>query len=222
MAVTDGLKEQIQALMSRLSQERKVRSAARRKEMMEVADRKAQYECAARACVKDVVVPRLEALRQALGNGNPVQISGDGSSACLGLRSSDSFPVGADLSLSTSHDLEVRTLEFSWKVSIIPILMEYDREASLSLSLESPDGERLGRFLDERILRFVSDYLRIHAPESPYLRNAEVMDPICKMSFPAAEAASSITVGTRTFYFCAEECAARFEADREHHTESSR
>jgi YHS domain-containing protein len=214
MAVIDELKEQIQALMSQQTQERKIRIAARQKEMMELVDRKALYEVTARKCVIDSVIPRLETLRQALGNGNPVQLSGDGCSACLGLRSNEGFPVGADLSVSIGHDVDIQSLDLSWKVSVIPILMEYDREASLSLNLKSPDMDQLGRFLDERVLRFVSDYLRIHAPDSPYLRNAEVVDPVCRMSFPASEAVSSITVGTRTFYFCAESCAAKFELER--------
>ena len=40
MAVIDELKEQIRALMSQQTQERKIRIAARQKEMMELVDRK--------------------------------------------------------------------------------------------------------------------------------------------------------------------------------------
>jgi YHS domain-containing protein len=182
--------------------------------MMEISDRKALFDRRARECVKDVGAPRLETLGQALGNGNPVQVGGEGLSACLGLRSSDRFPVGADISFGVGHDPQIRTLEFSWKVSVLPILLDYDREASLSLSLETPDKDRLARFVEDRIMRFVSDYLRIHEPDSPYIKNAEVHDPVCNMSFPVSEAASRLTVGHRTYYFCAEECATKFEADR--------
>jgi YHS domain-containing protein len=214
MQAIDPLKEQILSLVSQTAEKRQSRTAARRQEMMEIVARKARFESTARSCVTDVVVPRLETLRESLGNSNPIEVSTDGASACLGLRSSDVFPIGADLSLGVGHDSEIRTLEFTWKVSVIPILIDYDREASLSLSLDSPDKERLGRFVDERILRFVADYLRIHEPDSPYIKGAQVRDPVCDMAFPASEAASSITVGNRTYYFCAEECAAKFEADR--------
>jgi YHS domain-containing protein len=141
-------------------------------------------------------------------------LSADGSTVCLGLRSNASYPIGADLAVTAGHDQDLRTLDISWKVSIIPILMEYDREANLALDLDFPDKERLGRFVDERILRFVSDYLRIHEPGSPYLRLAQVRDPVCGMTFPASEAASSLMIGHETYYFCAEQCAAAFEAER--------
>jgi YHS domain-containing protein len=218
MQLVEALKDQILNLVRQTTEKRQSRTAARREEMTEGAARKALFGRTAHSCITDVVVPRLETLRESLGNCNPVQISTDGASACVGLRSSDVFPVGADLSLVVGHDSEIRTLEFTWKVSVIPILIEYDREASLSLSLDSPDKERLGRFVDERILRFVADYLRIHEPDSPYILGAQVRDPVCDMAFPASEAVSSITVGNRSYYFCAEECATKFEVDRSRYT----
>jgi YHS domain-containing protein len=189
---------------------------------MEVFNRKALFERNAPAYVNEVVLPRLETLRQALGNSHPVKVSSEGTSVCLGLRSSVAFSVGADLSFAAGHDPEIRSLECSWKVSVIPILMDYDREARISLNGESPDKERLSRFVDVRILRFVTDYLRIHGPDSPYVQeNVDVHDPVCDMAFPASEAVSSLMVGHRTYYFCAEECADKFESDRKRYSTDS-
>ena len=80
------------------------------------------------------------------------------------------------------------------------------------------DANGLGQFanfLDSRILRFASDYLKVHDPDSPYLRSELVADPACGIIQPRSQARARVQHDGREYYFCTEDCRNAFVGDPE-------
>jgi Cu+-exporting ATPase len=59
----------------------------------------------------------------------------------------------------------------------------------------------------------LSDYLRVHEPDSPYLRIERVTDPVCGMTIPRSEAAGCTEHKEHPYYFCIEACRELFLKD---------
>lgn len=209
------LDKRLQALLeeSRLRHESRVQ--ARMLEMHETEERLRVYDRVARTCMNEVALPRLERLIHTLGNGSRPEVREKGDSVSVIFRSTAKFPIGADVSLILAHDPKIQNLLALWKVSIIPILIDYEREVSLMVALDAPDLGCFGNFLDNRIVRFVSDYLAVHDPDSPYLRIERVTDPVCGMSLPRTEAAGYVEHDGTSYYFCVDACKDLFAKDPE-------
>jgi YHS domain-containing protein len=182
-------------------------------EMQDTEERLRLYDPVHSDCMKNHVLPRLETLIRALGNGSPPDVREKCDRITVTFYSTKKFPIGADVSVFLAHDAKYENLLVLWKVSIIPILIDYEREASATCSLAAPDWVALGVFLDERIVRFMSDYLRIHEPDSPYLQIEKVIDPVCGMTIPRIEAAARVEHDGKPYHFCIEACRDLFLKD---------
>lgn len=180
--------------------------------MAESDRREGRFSEIARRCLDETVLPRLETLASIFPNAGPIERSGDAVSARVTLRSTAQFPIGADIAVHLGHDSSIRDLLFGWKVENMPILFNYERESSHRESLSEYDPARVGRFLEEHLLQFTRDYLRVHEPGSPYMESAVAVDPVCGMRFSPAEAACTVEHDGRTYYFCAESCRDKFRA----------
>jgi YHS domain-containing protein len=210
------LEKRLKALLADAESRQKNRTQARMEEMQATEKQLCLFDRVVRTCMKDVALPRLETLVRALGNGSRPEVREKGDSVSVTFRSTARFPIGADVSLHLAHDPKIENLLGLWKVSIIPILVDYEREGTMTLGLDAPDLSRFAGFLDDRIARFMSDYLAIHEPDSPYLQIERVTDPVCGMTFPRTEAAASSEREGRTYYFCVEACRDLFGKDPAH------
>jgi YHS domain-containing protein len=207
------LERKLEALLEDASKRRSIRVDAMMSDMKITEQRFAVYDQVARDCMTTLVLPRLETLIRVLGNGSPLEVGEKCDRITVTFYSTKQFPIGADISVFVALDPKVQDLLLQWKVSIIPILIDYEQEASAATSLVAPDWAALGTFLDERVVRFLSDYLRVHEPDSPYLRIERVTDPVCGMTMPRSEAAGCTEHKEHTYYFCIEACRDLFLKD---------
>lgn len=115
--------------------------------------------------------------------------------------------------LCLSHDPGCATAWCTFSPSILPILVDYERDASVEVQLEAPDLARLEEFLDVRIHRFVTAYLGVREPESMYQRDLLVLDPVCGMRIRRSDAHAHLDHGGRRVFFCSDACRIRYEAD---------
>ena len=205
------LEDRIRELLDQAKSRRLERVQERSSEMEASEARWVRFEATAKTLMALAVLPRIETVARMLPNAGAPQLRSDGLSAAQVFRSTAEYPIGADVEVRFALDPSSEDLTVVWKVSIIPILADYDREGSLRLGLNAPDSQKLGDFIDDRILMFVKDYLKIHEPDSPYRVTTTVCDPICGMEFPRSEAACSTARGQRIYFFCCEECRKRFE-----------
>lgn len=213
MTIPTPLEQRLEALLEESRRRRRSRAEGRLLEMLDMEEHLRLYDRVQRDCMKQVVLPRLESLIRVLGNGSPPEIREKCDRITVTFYSTKKFPIGADVSVFLAHDPGIENLLVLWKVSIIPILIDYEREASVTSSLAAPDWKALGAFLDERVVRFMSHYLRIHEPDSPYLLIEKVTDPVCGMTIPRTEAAACVDHNNTPYHFCIEACRDLFLKD---------
>ena len=191
------------------------RSTRQRERQAGMGRREAQrvrFEAMARRLATSVVRPRLALLVRLFDHAGPIDELPGGHGFAVAFLRTEEFPAHARVEVRFSHDPDFESTWCTFSPSIIPILMEYERELSLELDPDSPDLPRLEAFLDERLEHFVAAYLRLREPDSLYQKDYRVRDPVCGMSFRRADASSVLEFEGRRVYFCAESCRRLFEA----------
>ena len=92
----------------------------------------------------------------------------------------------------------------------MPILMNYERHAELSLPLESIDEEEIAKWVDDRLVQFVQTYLSLHENQY-YLKEHMVEDPVAHVRFPKFAAGATWESGGKTHYFIGDETRREFQ-----------
>lgn len=198
-------------MASEARQEARDRERARRMERIEAW--LARFDVWATRWMEEVVRPRLEVLRRLFPHAAPVEVLRGGHGLALSFAHTEEFPAHARLEVCLSHDPGCATAWCTFSPSILPILMDYERDASVEVQLEAPDPARLEEFLDVRIHRFVTAYLGVREPESMYQRDLLVLDPVCGMRIRRSDAHAHLDHGGRRVFFCSDACRIRYEAD---------
>jgi YHS domain-containing protein len=166
-----------------------------------------------------VVIPKLAELASMFPQANPPKREGVCDRISVDFLPTDEYPAQARVCVGMTPLPSAERLRVTFSVVMLPVHLPYQREAWIDLLVENPDLAALGEFLDARIMQFVSDYVRVRDPESPYHDEQKVTDPVCKMTFSLAEAATSVDWNGKNYYFCVESCARRFEAAPERYVE---
>jgi YHS domain-containing protein len=125
----------------------------------------------------------------------------------------DSKLAHIDLSFAAFTDAEVRNVVFLYDLEILPILMKFDSHSEIEFRLEAVDAEKLGQWIDDRIVSFVTTYLALHE-NAFYLKGHMVEDPVAKVQFPKFAAGATLESGGRTVYFISDETRREFEQQR--------
>ena len=212
MSSEKDLQERIAKLM-RAADARVASRRGAREELMElICDRKDRFEAVVRRLLDTIASPRLEVLARSFANSGSVVPLKGGHGLAVPFSHTDEVPAHARVEVSFAHDPNYDAAWCSFATSIIPILMDYERDGSLDVTIESPDEARLVQFLDQRIERFVASYLSIREPDSFYQKELLVTDPICGMTFRRADAHSVLKQGGSEVFFCTDACRKQFEA----------
>jgi len=213
MSADADLRERIEHLLADIGARRETRWNETRREMSRLEVRLERFEALAQQWMDKLVIPRFQTLAALFPNSAPPMRAGSAYRVVQPFRPTEDFPVDARVEARLSLDIGTERIRLTFEASIIPILMDYEREGTIEYGLEAPDSIAVGVFLDERIVRFVRDYLRVREPESPYQKDRTVADPVCGMRLRRAEAAASLEHAGRVFHFCVLECRDRFAAD---------
>ncbi len=118
-----------------------------------------------------------------------------------------------DLRFSVVTDSEVRKAVFCFDLQILPILMKFDSHSEIEFPIDSIDSELLARWIDDRIVSFITTYHSLHE-NALYLKGHMVEDPIAKMQFPKFAAAATAEFDGKTHYFISEETCREFSNQR--------
>lgn len=209
------LKERLACLLEEERARREERGRAVAAKMVGLEAEMERADALAERWITGIILPRLAALAVVFPNSaGPRRAAGE-PRAALRFAHCDDFPVDAGVGVTIGPLSAPGRVRVAFDASIIPILMDYSRGDVLELAAEEPDEPRLARFLDDCILRFATDYLRVRAPDSVYQRSSLVTDPVCGMVFRRAEAAATSDYDGQTWHFCAPGCRDRFAADPE-------
>lgn len=123
-----------------------------------------------------------------------------------------SVPVARiELTFRVSHDADVKHLVFDQDLDVLPILMQFDKHASLTVPLDKIDEAKVCQWFDDRIVAFVKTFLAIHQNRY-YQKDILVTDPVAGVEMPRFAAKCSLESGGKTYYFVSEETRREFEA----------
>lgn len=184
-----------------------------REELMErISAKKERFEPLATGLLERVVRPRLDVLVRSFAHSGSLAVMDGGHGVAVAFSYTEEFPAHARVEVSIAHDPDYDRAWCAFSASILPILMEYERDTSQDVSIESPDEPRLARFVDQRIETFVASYLSICQPDSFYQKSLLVTDPVCGMTFRRADAQSVLERDGKRVFFCADVCRQQFEA----------
>ena len=118
-----------------------------------------------------------------------------------------------DLTFRLSHDAEVKNLVLEQDLEILPILLEFDRHAGLTMPFDKIDEDKITKWFDDRIVRFVQTVAAIHQNQY-YLKDHLVMDPVAGVQLPKYAAKATLEADGKTYYFISDETKREFERGR--------
>jgi YHS domain-containing protein len=219
MTPIDDLSVAIDDLLMSTIARRKSALCERQDAMRIYEDRRAKFDAKVLSWMRDTVLPRLQILSGKFRHANPAELSENALRAAIHLPRTDEFPVDARINVQVVHDVGFEWARLIFEASIIPILMDYDHEGGLDLDVLGDDTSAVAGFIEDRILRFVADYLRVLDPESFYQKNLLVTDPVCGMTFRRTEAAAMEEFEGRMYHLCTPRCRERFVADPTHYVQ---
>jgi YHS domain-containing protein len=113
------------------------------------------------------------------------------------------------LTFTALTDEDVRHLVLDCTLDILPILMNYEKNCQLELPLGDVDPAVVGKWMDDRIVDAVRNYLALHQ-NANYLKGHLVRDPIANVEFPKYAAAATLEHKGQTYYFIGEETRDEF------------
>ena len=216
------LRQQLADLRDEEAKRRTDERSARAREMHDLEARRSRFERVVDGWVSDIVLPRLEALAESLPHPGPVAPTSAPFHARLEFAWTEQFPVSASLTVTITPDVRFDHAHVRVEPLLIPMLEGHPLAASGEYDLSPAAAQSLAKFVDHEILVFAKSYLHVRDPDSPYLRDRLVTDPVCGMSFPSADAAETCTHEGRRYYFCATACAERFRKDPDQYLQSWR
>jgi YHS domain-containing protein len=159
--------------------------------------------------LRDVWRPRLEALAKRFADKVKVTPTVSAGSR-LATFQFQSELARIDLQFSVLSDEDARNVTFKYDLSILPIFMKFDSHDEVQFPLANIDRDKLGAWIDDRIISFVRTYLELHQ-NNYYLQEHLVEDPIAKVKFPKYAAGAKLDSKGKTVYFISEETRQQYE-----------
>lgn len=179
-------------------------------------ERYARFDAIRARVRENILKPKLEALLRRLpGPVKPLsQSDKEGGEVRLILGHTEEAPASVTYLLSCSHDGSVKSVIYSDDLSIVPVFFEYDRASRIEMPLDGFDEAKVSSWLEERLVLFMRNYLRIRFEEA-YHRENMVTDPVANIALAKVNAAAKREHGGRTFYFASEGAAKAFDENPE-------
>src|SRR3954453_10588830 len=201
------LAKRIDAALSGVKDKAQQQTQQRLQEFQQRQELLKEYE-KAQAKVVEIVKPRLETLAKRAGERVKVtpNVSQTRRSAAFEFKSAKAQIV---LTFSVAPDQEVKRAVVEYDLKVVPVLWKFDSHAEFATPIAAIDADGLTKWLDDRILSFVSLFIQIH--EGEVFDKAEMVeDPVAKISFPKFAAGATLEHGGKTHFFIDEKTRAEF------------
>lgn len=210
MSNLDNLKKRIEEKLSAVEATKRAKHQEHNQYLMQSRERQLRFKDAADPIMSNVITPRMEQLAGYFDNAEFVEKQGHSRlQKRLQFAHTKRFPATTNLELSISHDVGMEHLIVSYNVEIIPVLIQFERNQTLTVPVAEVDKEQLTAWVDERICQFVDTYLHLEQAE-PYQENQLATDPVCGMRVVKAFATEHFEHKGETYYFCVAGCRNKF------------
>jgi YHS domain-containing protein len=117
------------------------------------------------------------------------------------------------LKFSATTDLKVTKIILTYDLRIVPTLMNFESHSELELPLDRPDPQKVAKWVEDRIVSFVTTYQSLYENEF-YLKDHMVEDPVMGVRFPKFAAGATLEWEGKTYFFVGEETRAEFQKQK--------
>jgi YHS domain-containing protein len=214
MAGLDDLEQRIKDKLALSEEHSQRRQDHLQQQMAEAEARYKRYTTVANQLMQAVVRPRMAKLQRHFANIRVPEARNGPHSCCYQFEHTDRFPATTTLELGVTRDGDVSTVVLQYKLEILPVFFPFQRQDELAMPLEQVDEAKAAAWVEEKILYFLDTYLRLETTDSYQAENM-VTDPVCGMRVNKAFAPAQMTYRGTTYYFCIDQCRARFAENPE-------
>jgi YHS domain-containing protein len=163
--------------------------------------------------VQEIMRPCLEEL---LSHFDNAELQADDTplscSCAVRFKHTPRFPAGVTLQLVAAFDAGFEHLLVIYDLEILPIFLEYQKTAQISLPLDAVDDEALRNWIEDRLVEFVETYLKLEFVDQ-YQRDNMVTDPVANLRISRLIAQGQADHAGHTYYFLTKENEQAFRAD---------
>lgn len=203
--------ERIDGVLADSSRQRHWSTEEAEQYMARFSSRRERFEELATRLTGTIIRPRVETLANYFVNTTPT--GDDAASQCsYWFGYCERFPASTKLEFAIEHDSRFDNLLLRYHVHMVPVFIKLTEHDSLALPLDSVEDEVVASWIEERLLEFLDDYLRIDRGDTDFEEEAAT-DPVCGMRINRSAAAASASYLGHPYYFCSDTCWQQFDAD---------
>lgn len=214
----DDLRNRLGGVLQTEEQEHEHDQSDLERRMSELAIRRLRFSELAPHLYDSVVEPRLELFADLVEDSLYIR----GEHRCRGVVAMNRerrYAASIELGFDVTCDGQIEHVLVPYYMRIIPILIQFERQATLSIPLADVTDGAVASFVDSKLESAMQTFVEV--TRNPfYQREHIVSDPVCGMTFHEDQAVASIEHGGRNIYFCAMTCKERFEANPDEYSAS--
>ncbi|ALC16626.1 hypothetical protein DSOUD_1854 [Desulfuromonas soudanensis] len=197
--------EKIAGRLTRQRVENIQKKGSLNEEMQELIKQREAFRVEARRVLTSVVLPRIRAVAHHFNNAVVEESLGEDFRCACHFGHTARFPATVTLTVSIMPGDRYENLVLHHTLEILPEFIDYERHCDHRISPGSRSDDTAGRWVEEKMLRFLDTYLQLET-HPIYQKENLVTDPVCGMRLPLAEAAGSIQREGREIFFCSQAC----------------
>lgn len=213
MAAAGRLADRVEDIIAEAERERGDRQEALKARMSSHERKQGGLGALGEDWIRNVIRPKLAVISEKFPNAMQPSSHGSPHHVSVTLVPTRTMPWQALIGFSLKPLPGSEWVRVIFKVCLMPDPMEYTRQTFQDFPTAGGDLRELNRFLDDSLVSFVRDYLKMHRPELPPHMENYVIDPVCRMVFHRADAATACKWKGRPYYFCVEACRRKFQKE---------
>jgi len=208
------LDQQIREKLAAVEKRLQIRQQHTRQRMEEIDQSYRRFNQIADHVADELIRPRMEQLASHFDNaesestGDPIHRH----HYRYRFQHDDRFPATVTLDLAVCPDAQIENILVVYTLEILPILFHFEAKDQIAFPLDKVDEAQLIDWIERKIVDFVDTYLRL-AETDRYQSENLVTDPVCGMRISKLWAAAELDYQGETYYFCIDECRAKFAED---------
>lgn len=212
MTMTNDFEHRIAETFARAAE---VRGAAMQEladEMEERVHREAAFERLAEHLVRNILRPRLEVVsRHFEGTALQHVKTLAGVFSTLTLPQMERMPAATTLTMGVTMDPSTLAAALTYRLQIVPVLMEYEGRDDLPVRLEALDTATATDWIERKLEQFVETCLVLER-DPRYRSMLRHTDPVCGMAVHNGNGARRAEYRHQVYHFCSTACREKFEA----------
>jgi YHS domain-containing protein len=215
----NGLDQRIREQLAKSEDRARVRQNHVERLMQEWQARLDRYTDLADRLMQTAIRPRAEKLKAHFPNATVPEEKNTRHTCVYQFAHTARFPATVTLELGITRNGEAATLIVQYNLTILPMFFPFESKDQLCIPLDAVDEEKIARWVEDKIVGFVGTYLRLETAEQYQTENTAT-DPVCGMQVSKTRPGAKLEYAGQTFYFCLDECRAKFAENPDRYTAS--